>query len=409
MKLALQAAVEFDHLGYGTFGVCLANGLRDMGVEVWTPAIGEYGKFIPEEFNTVVWAAIPGHAQGKWAGQYTAMFTMFETTMLPETIRARIHNFDLVAVPNDSNLEVFSECHPNVVKVPLGYDPSVWSYHTPPTPEETFRFLWCGAGAGEKSRKGSDIAVHAFQKAFPQWERMDPSPRLVAKCLRCAPDPAPFMEVHAAQWPVAGLVDLYRTCHAMVLPSRGEGWGYHPQQAVATGMPAIVSAIPGHMEYATLPGFATVPVTLTRAGHFLQGDAGEWWEPDVDATADAMRDVYEHYPQWLASARAGSEQMQMRFSQGRMAERLVSVIGRERLTDRTPIDRWETFDERLFPLEVTRRLRSDECTVGDTSYAFEPGERYWVPSYVKQVVIDAGYAANAGEYHPGRMSDEVPA
>jgi hypothetical protein len=408
MRLALQCAREFDHLGYGTFGANLAKGLQDIGVDTWLPEYGKYGAEVPDDHQTVVWASLPGHARGGWVGQRTVSYTMWETLRLPEGMRAFLHNFEQVVVPNDSNVELFGQYHPNVAKVPLGYDAEVWTYQPPPEPADTFRFLFCGAGAAEKSRKGSDVAIVAFAKAFPDWQTMDPSPRLVVKCLRDGPRPAGFIELHAGRWPIGQVVDLYRTCHAMVLPSRGEGWGYHPQQAVACGLPAIVSEIPGHMEYATAPGFATVPVSTSEAAPFIQGDAGRWWEPDVDTTVDALRDVYRNYERWLDAAEVGGDVMRSRFTHRHMAQALVDTIGHDHLTG-AGFGSWRKFTERLYPVEVTRNLSKYDCNVGDNSYELHVGARYWLPAHVRQVLSDAGYLANRDENHAGLLPEEVAA
>lgn len=408
-KVALQCAWEWAHLGYGTFGTNLAKGFTDIGFDLWTPAKGDFTKEIPRDYSNVVWASVPSYAHGGWAGQHASLFSMWESTRLPEPMRCRLHNFDTVMVPNDQNAELFGRYHANVVKVPLGYDADVWTYSRRDPPDEQFRILFCGAGAAEQTRKGPDLAIAAFKAAFPKWAEMSPSPRLVIKCLLHPPRAEPFMEIHEGQWPVEQLVDLYRTCHAMLLPSRGEGWGYHPQQAVATGIPAVISEIPGHTEYCWVPGFATSPTKLAKAPAFLHGEAGWWWEAEIDPMVDALRDIYANYDAWAEAAWAGGEIMRNRFTHRHMAEGVVDALGGPAEFGSFAGTEWRKFTERLYPVEVTRRLTKHDCTVGETSYDLHIGARYWLPSHVRQVLFDAGYLANPDEDHPGVAPEEVPA
>lgn len=409
MKLALQSAIHYPWLGYGSFATGLSKGLRDIGVGLWEPTEGEYAKTLPQNYRTVVWASVPNHGHGSWRGQRSLVWSMWESDHLPEAMRCRLQNYDTVIVPNDNNVKLFSHYHPNVVKIPLGYDSTVWTYAPRPEPEDTFRFLFCGAGMGEKTRKGSDIALAAFLLAFPDWEHMNPSPRMVTKTLRYGPDNLPWVESHVGAWPVQQLVDLYRSCHAMILPSRGEGWGYHPQQAVATGIPAILTDIPGHSEYSWLPGFFNVSTTMTKAAYFLQGESGDWWEPDVDACVEGMRDVYNRYDHWKAEADKGGDLLREGFTHRHMAQALIDLIGADDLVE-CHTGEWVPFTERLYPLEVTRRLTPHDWNVGErTSFELRPGERYWVDAHVRQVMLDAGYCANAAEDHQGLLPEEVPA
>lgn len=61
------------------------------------------------------------------------------------------------------------------------------------------------------------------------------------------------------------LIGLYQGCSALVYPSKWEGFGIPPLEALACGRPAIVSDIPAHRE------------VLDTAGIFVSlGDPGSW-------------------------------------------------------------------------------------------------------------------------------------
>ena len=397
LSVGLQWPKGNEHLGYGSFGLALSKGMRSVGIHTLEPLdMNEY-LHPKQDIGAVVWAAQPAHAQGRWKNQYTVVYTMWESTQLPDSFSYNLHNFDLVIVPNEFNVEQFSEFNDNVVKVPLGLESASWSYSPRPAPDQTFEFLHCAAGATEKARKGTDLVLNGFEKAFPHWEKMTPSPRLSVKCLKLPPPEKPYLTIHQGKWAQYQLRMLYNDSHCMVLPSRGEGWGYHPVQAVATGMPAIVSDIPGHAEYHWIPGFLVAPTGLSKAPEFLQGDGGQWWEPDQDSIVDLMREVYENYERYSEEAKVGSYQVHGTLTDTIMAQKVAEAVGVEHmLIKRTGA--WEKFTERQYATRVTKYLGPDSCDINGERYEFIPGEEYWVPANVRQVLNSAGYLANPDEH-----------
>jgi hypothetical protein len=87
-----------------------------------------------------------------------------------------------------------------------------------------------------------------------------------------------------------------------------------------------VSAIPGHMEYAHLRGFSTVPVERRSSGYSAFGSEGEWWEPEFDQLVERLRDLHARYDAWLAEASVGAIEMRSSFTHRHMAERLMEHV-----------------------------------------------------------------------------------
>lgn len=399
---------DHEYLGYGTLGRNLELGLEALGVELLAgETIHDYPN--PREgVSTMLWAAQPGHPRGHYKGQRACLLTMWEATRLPPGFSSTLWNFDIVMVPCDQNMELFSKQPIEyLAKCPLGYNSTVWK---PLDREEVgaeFRFLFCGAGVALKTRKGSDQAIDAFLKAFPDWKKLEPRPKLVIKSLGALAqtneplshvnlDGPEFIELHRGAWPVEKLVELYRSCHVMVLPSRGEGWGYHPQQALATGIPTIVSAIPAHNEYAWIDGFTTIPVHEAPAGKFLHGDGGMWWDCDVSALADAMRDHYETYEEHVKKAKIGSVSIRENYNHVAMAAKVLQILGPEYLT-KTKTGDFIKHQEAEYRLITTRDFGPGECDVAGKTYFFKAGQEYWVPQNVRGVMENAGFCANVSD------------
>lgn len=329
--LALQA-VPVPHSGYGSLLANLQRGLTELGIVHCAPTtLEQYVGLLQDpanhqRTNSTIWIGLPWLAPGKWEGQWIAAFSMWESTQLPEIFCSKLHVYDRLFAPNDHNVELFSQFHADVVKVPLGYDASVW---VPMVRQQgsQFRILCAGAGAAiEGGRKGFDLAAKAFEAAFPAWQAMDPSPRLVIKSTHQIEHNAAFVESHVGGQPLCDVVELVASCHAYLGPSRGEGWGYWPQQCVATGIPAVVSAIPAHMEYAHLPGFSTVPVERKRSGYTAFGAGGDWWEPQFDQLVERLRDLHDRYDAWLKAASAGASDLRASLTHRHMAQHLMRHV-----------------------------------------------------------------------------------
>lgn len=297
-------------IGYGRLGVKLVDAIERAGVDVFND-LGEVptevgpkralervrdGRQAPSPTNVVSWIATPGHASWWHEGQHASVFTMWEATRLPEAYRESMDEFDTIIVPSEHNVELFGRYHPNVRYVPLGIDPNDWHY-TPREESHQFRFLCGGSGA----RKGTDLAHKAFRTVFPRPARLDPVPTLVMKNPKGEDFYGPHVEMVTGRMSDADEIALYESCHVYVQPSRGEGFGLQPLQAIAQGMPTILTNAHGHAAYAHL-GIG-IGWHYDEAAYFIYGNADKWWEPDFDELCEAMYDTYHNYAPHVAKAK----------------------------------------------------------------------------------------------------------
>jgi glycosyltransferase involved in cell wall biosynthesis len=389
--------VHHEAIGYGRMGVNVARELVKMGVDVFDH-LPEPGELPPQRdlehlahlnsgkkskiCNVVCWQSVPTHARGWHRGQYPVISTMFETTALPESFRESLHNFGLVIVPSHQNAELFSRYHDNVKMVPLGVDPAVWHPEKRPEVGATFRFLIGGSGP----RKGTDLAYKAFRAAFPSVPRGGPTPILVMKSPRGGEGFAgPDIEIIGGRVSAETEVDIYASAHCYLQPSRGEGFGLQPLQAMAQGCPTILTAAHGHDSFAHL-GIG-IPATLAPAAYFIYGDAGEWWEPDFDALVDEMRWVYNHYDEACDRAALSADVIASEFTWANTAAAFVDAIGMDRLSAPATVDGWYTPDTRLYEVVTNRDWR---CEVAGATYLFEKGKSYREPADVKRIAFESG-------------------
>lgn len=381
MREITFAYTHADQMGYGRMGLELHRSLSRAGVDVYdlspAPLDG------PKTTNVAVWASYPTHVRGWMDGQYTAIFTMFETTALPEAFRATLPNFDQVLVPSEQNRELFAKFHRNVACVPLGIDPERWHYVPRQEPVNEFRFMVGGSG----ERKGGDLAHAAFRKVFGS-RRLDPAPVLVVK----SPKPADFYGENVRV--VTGFlsseeeVALYASAHCYLQPSRGEGFGLQPLQAIAQGCPTILTGAHGHAGFAHLG--TPISSRLVPSGYFSiagRGGTGEWWEPSLDELCEAMEAVYADYPAATEKARASAATVAETFTWDHSAARLIEAIGPDRLTvPYAGAGQWIEPQEDRF---LTRVLRDYGAEIAGASFQWEAGRDYYETADIKRVLLEA--------------------
>lgn len=391
-------------MGYGRMGVDLAAALAGEGVKVWDDQgippdlptssevqISEGRDRAPGPTNVVCWLSTPAHARWWFDGQYRSMFTMWEANVLPPAFRDTFHEFDLMIVPSEQNRELFSKYHPNVRLNPLGVDPARWHFTPRPEVGDTFRFLIGGSG----KRKGTDLAFKAFRTIFKamwdstgRWTGSGPEPRLVMKNPR---GEGQYQGWHGVEMISGRLSDeeeetLYSTCHAYIQPSRGEGFGLQPLQAMAQGMPTILTDAHGHSSFAK---YATHPIgwSLVPADYFIFGDAGEWWEPDFEELCESMWDLYHNYdPHRMMAEATAKHVIASEFTWQRCAQRFIDAHEGQLALPYAGKGEYEFPDPQLYRVRVTH---AHEADIAGAHHIWLPGKDYYEVADVKRLLFEA--------------------
>lgn len=223
----------------------------------------------------------------------------FETTKIPSSWINRINSCDALLVPCMQNMEAFKA---SGVKIPIelihwGVDPKKF-YELERPAVTTNRPFTFGTMGALSLRKGTDVLVKAFLRAFPNGENV----RLICKTsfyhfmfatkdkrVKVDVTPVPHEEL---------LNTFFKEVDCFVFPTRGEGFGLTPLEAMATGIPAIVTGWSGPVEYMTPEVGWTINHTMTPAKDFSETvykeDCGDWAEPSEDHLVELLRYAYEH-------------------------------------------------------------------------------------------------------------------
>lgn len=386
MELNL-AYLHSEHLGYGRAGISLADALKARGVTVHDQRLGVGEQERPAQAATACWFSYPTHARGWYEGQYAASYCMFETDSLPEAMRGVLDSFDLILVPSQHNVDLFSRWHPNVKYVPLGINPQVWKPTARQDPDRYFRVLTSGSGA----RKGIDLTRRAFTTVFPDGSWGDgPIPTLQIKSLKYGPQAAPRIEPVIGILSVANEVNLYAQAHVYVGASRGEGFGLQPLQAIAQGLPTILTDAHGHKAFSQygMGLSATLEHNSVAGGYFSLGESGDWWEPSFDELCDWLLFCYENYDDvrdvaWDNAHLAGAQ-----FTWDKTAAAFIDAFPAGQLERPAVLGKYVPLAQRNYRVRVDQPRRME---IAGTVHQFDPGQDYWEPADIKRFMFDAGW------------------
>jgi glycosyltransferase involved in cell wall biosynthesis len=236
----------------------------------------------------------------------------FETTKIPRSWIGKLEGFDALFTPCKQNIKMFRD---SGITIPIelihwGVDETKY-YPIERPSRDTFTFGHMGALS---YRKGTDVLVDAFQKAFPTEKDV----RLICKS---SYNTYPFgvndyrVSVHRTAWTHEELMEqFFKQIDCFVFPTRGEGFGLTPLEAMATGVPAIVTGWSGPMEYMTPEIGWTIGYTMTPANNFTnivyKEDCGDWAEPSLDDLIRIMRHAYENRDETRAKGVAAAKYVQ---------------------------------------------------------------------------------------------------
>jgi glycosyltransferase involved in cell wall biosynthesis/predicted Zn-dependent protease len=209
--------------------------------------------------------------------------------------------------------------------VPNGIDLDSFATAAEPYPLQTpkrFRFLYVG---GTLYRKGFDVLLHAYGRAFSgrddvclvvkdmgsgTFYRGQTAQALIAE--HQARPGAPAVEYLGQELTAGELRGLYAACHCLAQPYRGEGFCLPAAEAMAAGLPVIVTGYGPALDFCTPETAYLLPYRLVRFAEKRAGDletADHPWlaEPDADALRWLLRRVYADPGEAQARGRAARD------------------------------------------------------------------------------------------------------
>jgi hypothetical protein len=229
--------------------------------------------------------------------QYQIGYTPWESTVIPETWKPHMNLVDEYWATSDWNAEVYENSGiKKPIKVfPHGID-KIWEPRRRKQ-GDVLKFLHVGEPA---PRKAGQMVVDVFISLYgdnPNYSltikaHKNNTTRVhdnyINKSIVGLPDQIyKNIKIITDEMSEEDLVKLYHDHDVLVYPSYGEGFGFIPLQAMATGMPTICTN--GWAQYSKFLGPLRLKSSLTKSP-FLNLP-GLVFEPDRQHLIELMRDV----------------------------------------------------------------------------------------------------------------------
>ena len=234
------------------------------------------------------------------AGLRLALF-FWEETAVPSAMVGHLEaHFDALLVASRFVKRALrnSGCSLPIAVIPMGVDHLIdadVSASEPKAPAAIFRFLHVSSAF---ERKGPDLLLKAWLTRFTGNDPVElyiktfPNPHnrihaLWSELAAAHPNP-PRIVIDEDALDDEQMHVLYRSAHAMVLPTRGEGFNLPAAEAMALGIPLLVTGHGAHTDFCNLDTAALIPFLFAPSASHLKTGESCWAEPDLQSLAEQL-------------------------------------------------------------------------------------------------------------------------
>jgi FkbM family methyltransferase len=236
-------------------------------------------------------------------GDLLLAFFFWEESIVPrETISILNQNFRGVLVSTSFVAKALIDSGLTIPLRVVGFAPRLEGYKSiaaerkhMPRHDRPFTFLHVSSAF---PRKGVDLLLRAYLRAFGAQDDV----RLIIKTF---PNPhndvaqqIATLQAQNAEMPAITLLDrdmdedellaLHRDADVAVLPTRGEGFNLPAAEAVAAGLPLIVTGYGGHIDFCSSETARLIDFGFAASCSHLSSAGSVWVEPDVDDLTAAL-------------------------------------------------------------------------------------------------------------------------
>lgn len=264
--------------------------------------------------------------------KHSVLFTMYESPDMPYEARIGLATADVIITPSRFCADLFrDQTSAPIYTCPLGVDTELFRFKSRSwRPGQPFRWLYVGAPNPRKFTELEQIYTLLLSK----WPGAQLYIKTTGADLEQLPEILSSGRAREVQPGVLvggnvvfdhrrlsreELVDLYHSANAFLFLHAGEGWGLTACEALATGLPVVLTDYSGVQEFADRSN--SFPVKLSG-----RVDRGYAW-PDLEDSMRAVGEVMLDYPLALKRGKQGSRDMR-RFTWGAAGRKLASILDR---------------------------------------------------------------------------------
>ncbi|MBW4025416.1 MAG: FkbM family methyltransferase [Proteobacteria bacterium] len=227
-----------------------------------------------------------------------------ESLLPPETVATLNRNFQGVLAPTRFVAKALIDSGVSIPVRVVGFAPDLDPYRElgrsrTPSPGRAFHFLHVSSGF---PRKGIDVLLEAYVRAFRGRDLVTLTIKVFPNIHNTVAEQIEILRKNDPDMPEVRLIDddideqamiaLYRDADVAVLPTRGEGYNLPAAEALAAGLPLIVTGFSGHLDFCG-ESVRLLDYRFAASGSHLAMPGSLWVEPDVDDLVRALKEVVE--------------------------------------------------------------------------------------------------------------------
>ncbi len=280
-----------------------------------------------------------------WRDAYGRVVACFlhEGTRLLDGWAQVMNTSEFVIVPSQATKNLFriNGVQPSIYVVPFGTNPELYK------PKEfkkeaDFVFLYVNSWTGGKNdRKGTDLLIKAFDEEFKQDEKVklilkistfwkkEPLEFYVNAIKEIIGHDNPNILINADYIPEEKLVEAYQKSDCFVMPTHGESFGLTAINAMACGLPLIITKDnnSGYMDFCR----GKDSVLFIDVDKMEQADRRFFAEgnlqpvPSLDSLKKQLRYAFEH-KELKENALKNSEEIRTNWTWDKSADKLLEVL-----------------------------------------------------------------------------------
>jgi glycosyltransferase involved in cell wall biosynthesis len=317
MKIDFKTVVIAEETGYGNASRELKSALRGQGIEICPGSSIMLNFCMPPDYIF---------------RQTTIGYTPWESTEVPEGWVAGLKAVDDLWVTSEFVGDVFSLWRRGeIYELPHGID-KIWEPVEHHLGDGPFTFLHVGDPA---VRKGGDFVLRAWLKAFANRKDV----RLIYKCNKypiarvkdrsgsiiASPGMFDNVKIIGKKLTREEMHSLYVEADCMVYPTRGEGFGLIPFEAIGSGLPTIIPKL------GVASSFVESSSIQLENSKWVNSDyqkihPGKWLDHDVDELIEAMEAMISDYEKYRIRAKQCADDLHLNFSWDEIGKRAAHRI-----------------------------------------------------------------------------------
>lgn len=278
-----------------------------------------------DEFDSLIYFLVDPHHHKRVEikAKKHIFYTVWSHQNYPCNWAIGLNQFDEVWTPSQANADAIAKtglCTKEVKVVPHGYEPTV--FYPKPNDNKVFRVGMCNSIC---NFKGADLAIAAFLETFNPSDPVE----LVMQSTNTTrnnkgdkhglyyeeyiailneyPDKQLKTFYYQKDCNIVEMAEFYHSCNLILSPHRGDGFGMVPLEALACGVPVIVSEYHGPLDYIAgdypfwVGGEMSWTNRQTGRHHFPDGgddlELYKYFEPNFDNIKDSLCQAYND---WLS-------------------------------------------------------------------------------------------------------------